>query len=159
MAGRSSIEAIHLIRSLMKKYKERQRDMHLDFIDLEKAYDSVPWVLIWKTLIDKGASRRYIKVIRDMYDDAKTRVQNSIGNTEFLLVEVGLHQGSAISPYLFALIMNEPTRGIQEDIPWCLIFANDIVLLLKSAEGLNNRLENWREVLEDNDPKVSRKKT
>ncbi|GKA07573.1 retrovirus-related pol polyprotein LINE-1 [Tanacetum coccineum] len=60
---------------------ERQRDVHLAFIDLEKAYDSVPRDLIWKTLIDKGESRRYIKVIRDMYNGAKTRVRTSIGNT------------------------------------------------------------------------------
>ncbi|GKB15750.1 hypothetical protein Tco_0849673, partial [Tanacetum coccineum] len=51
---------------------ERQRDVHLAFIDLEKAYDSVPRDLIWKTLIDKGAPRRYIKVIKDMYNGAKT---------------------------------------------------------------------------------------
>nr|GEW42769.1 integrator complex subunit 11 [Tanacetum cinerariifolium] len=63
MPERSSIEAIHLIRSLMEKYRERQRDLHLAFIDLEKAYDSVPRDLIWKTQIDKGASRRYIKPI------------------------------------------------------------------------------------------------
>nr|GEW99284.1 hypothetical protein [Tanacetum cinerariifolium] len=104
---RSSIEAIHLIRSLIEKYRERQRDLHLAFIDLEKAYNSVPRDLIWKTLIDKGASRRYIKVIRDMYNGAKTQVRTIIGNTEFFPVEVGLHQGSAISPYLFALILDE----------------------------------------------------
>ncbi|GJT36229.1 retrovirus-related pol polyprotein LINE-1 [Tanacetum coccineum] len=73
MPGRSSVEAIHLIRSLMEKYRKRQRDLHMAFLDLEKAYDSVPRELIWKTLVDKGASRRYIKVIRDMYDGAKTR--------------------------------------------------------------------------------------
>nr|GEW98064.1 hypothetical protein [Tanacetum cinerariifolium] len=61
MPKRFSIEAIHLIRSLMEKFTERQRDLHLAFIDLEKAYDSIPHELIWKTLIDKGASRRYIK--------------------------------------------------------------------------------------------------
>ncbi|GKD67656.1 hypothetical protein Tco_1321746 [Tanacetum coccineum] len=33
------------------------------FLDLEKTYDSVPWELIWKTLVDKGTSRRYIKAI------------------------------------------------------------------------------------------------
>ncbi|GJS62496.1 retrovirus-related pol polyprotein LINE-1 [Tanacetum coccineum] len=159
MPGRSSIEAIHLIRSLMEKYRERQRDLHLAFLDLEKAYDSVPRELIWKTLVDKGTSRRYIKVIKDMYDGAKTRVRTSIGNTEFFPIEVGLHQGSAISPYLFALILDELSRGIQEDIPWCLIFADDIALVSESAKGLNNRLENWREALEDNGLRVSREKT
>ena len=56
-------------------------------------------------------------------------------------MEVGLHQGSAISPYLFALILDELSRGVQEGIPWCKIFADDIVLVAELAEGLNNRLE------------------
>ncbi|GJY92834.1 retrovirus-related pol polyprotein LINE-1 [Tanacetum coccineum] len=64
-----------------------------------------------------------------------------------------------ITPYLFALILDELSRGIQEDIPWCLIFADDIVLVSDSAEGLNIRLENWREVLEDNGLRISREKT
>ncbi|GJR38483.1 retrovirus-related pol polyprotein LINE-1 [Tanacetum coccineum] len=135
------------------------QDMHLALIDLEKAYDSIPRDLIWKTLIDKGASRRYIKVIRDMYTGAKTQVRTSIGNTEFFSVEVGLHQGSTISPYIFALILDELSRGIQEDILWCMIFADDIVLISESAEGLNDRLENWKEALEANGLRVSREKT
>ncbi|GKE40557.1 retrovirus-related pol polyprotein LINE-1 [Tanacetum coccineum] len=117
MPERSSVEAIHLIRSLMKKYRERQRDLHMAFLDLEKAYDSVSRELIWKTLVDKGASRRYIKVIRDMYDGAKTCVRTLVGNTEFFPVDIRLHQGSTISSYLFALILDELSRGIQEDIP------------------------------------------
>ncbi|GJV63071.1 ataxia telangiectasia mutated family protein [Tanacetum coccineum] len=159
MPGRSSVEAIHLIRSLMEKYRERQRDLHMDFLDLEKAYNSVPWELIWKTLVDKGTSRRYIKAIRDMYDGAKTRVRTSIGNTEFFPVDVGLHQGSEINPYLFALILDELSREIQEDILWCLIFADDIVLVSESAKGLNMRLEDWRKALEDNGLRVSREET
>nr|GEX82904.1 retrovirus-related Pol polyprotein LINE-1 [Tanacetum cinerariifolium] len=66
MPGRSSVEAIHLIRSLIEKYRERLRDLHMAFLDLEN--DSVPWELIWETLVDKGTSMRYNKVIRDMYD-------------------------------------------------------------------------------------------
>ncbi|GKD17982.1 retrovirus-related pol polyprotein LINE-1 [Tanacetum coccineum] len=148
--GRSSVEAIHLIRILMKKYRERQRDMHMAFLDLEKAYDYVPWELIWKTLVDKGTPRRYVRVIKDVYNGAKTRVRTSIGNIEFFPLEVGIHQGSVISPYLFTLILDELSRGIQEDYPWCLIFPGDIVLVSEWAKGLNIRLENWREALENN---------
>ncbi|GKF15360.1 retrovirus-related pol polyprotein LINE-1, partial [Tanacetum coccineum] len=48
---------------------------------------------------------------------------------------------------------------IQEDIIWCLIFADDIVLVSEFVKGLNIRLENWREALEDNGLRVSQEKT
>ncbi|GKB46415.1 ataxia telangiectasia mutated family protein [Tanacetum coccineum] len=159
MPGRSTTEAIHLLRSLIEKYRERQRDLHLAFLDLEKAYDSVPCELVWRTLRDKGTPRRYSGVIKDMYEGVKTRVQTTMGNTEFFSVDVDLHQGSAISPYLFTLILDELSREIQESIPWCMIFADDIVLIAESAEELNNKIKRWREALEDNGLRVSREKT
>ncbi|GKB35206.1 retrovirus-related pol polyprotein LINE-1 [Tanacetum coccineum] len=159
MPGRSTTKATHLLRNLMEKYRKRQRDLHMAFLDLEKAYNSVPRELIWRTLIDKGTPRRYVRVIRDMYDETKTRVRSSVGNTVFFPVEVGLHQGSAISPYLIALILDELSRGIQENIPWSMVFADDIVLATESADSLNLRLESWRKALEDNGLRISREKT
>nr|XP_043618810.1 uncharacterized protein LOC122590696 [Erigeron canadensis] len=39
MPGRSTMEAIHITRSLMEKYRERQKALNCAFLDLEKAYD------------------------------------------------------------------------------------------------------------------------
>ncbi|GKD20537.1 retrovirus-related pol polyprotein LINE-1 [Tanacetum coccineum] len=158
MPGRSTMEVIHIIRSLMEKHRERQKDLHLAFLDLEKAYDSVSRELIRKTLSDKGTPTRYIKVIQDMYEGARTCVRTPTGNTEYFPVNVGLHQGSAICPYLFALILDKLTKGIQESIPWCLIFADDIMLVSETPQGLNGRLEQWK-ALEDKGLRVSRDKT
>ncbi|XP_071727527.1 secreted RxLR effector protein 78-like [Rutidosis leptorrhynchoides] len=113
----------------------------MEFLDLEKAYDCVSRELIWKTLNAKGVASRYIRTIRDMYDGAKTHLRTTVGNIEFFPVEVGLHQGSALSPYLFALILDELTKRIQDNIPWCLIFVDDIVLVSNSQDELNRRLE------------------
>nr|GEV29750.1 retrovirus-related Pol polyprotein LINE-1 [Tanacetum cinerariifolium] len=143
MSGQSTTEVIYLLKSLMDKYRERQRDLHMAFLDLEKTYDSVSRELLWRTLRDKGTPRRFSKVIKDMYEGVKTRVRTIIGKTEFFLVEVGLHQGSAVSPYLFALILDELSRGIQESIPWCMIFVDDIVLIAELAEGLNIIIEKY----------------
>ncbi|XP_071713008.1 uncharacterized protein [Rutidosis leptorrhynchoides] len=94
-----------------------------------------------------------------MYEGAKSCVRTPVGNTEFFRIEVGLHQGSALSPFLFALIIDELSRGIKESIPWCLIFADDIVLVLEYKNELNSRLEQWREALEQNGLRISRQKT
>ncbi|GKC25553.1 hypothetical protein Tco_1027703 [Tanacetum coccineum] len=42
-------------------------------------------------------------------------------------------------------------EDICQGIPWCLIFADDIVLVSETLEGLNGRLEWWREAVEDYD--------
>ena len=41
MSGRSTTEVIHLLRQLIQRFRERGRNLHMIFIDLEKAYDKV----------------------------------------------------------------------------------------------------------------------
>ena len=49
-------------------------------------------------------------------------------------IEVGLHQGSALSPFLFILIMDTITDDIEQDSPWTMLFADDLVLCDRDSE-------------------------
>ena len=59
-----------------------------------------------------------MRIVQCMYDDSTTAVR--------------LHQGSALSPCLFAMVMDRMTDEIREEAPWTMMFADDIVICSES---------------------------
>jgi hypothetical protein len=55
--------------------------------------------------------------------------------------------------------MDEVTRDIQSGIPWCMLFADDVILVDESRTGVDQKLELWRRTLEEKDFRLSRSKT
>ncbi|ONM02098.1 Retrovirus-related Pol polyprotein LINE-1 [Zea mays] len=159
MPGRSTMEAIFLLRQLMERFREQKKDLHMVFIDLEKAYDKVPRSVMWWALEKHKVATKYINLIKDMYTNVVTSVRTSDGDTDDFPINIGLHQGSALSPYLFALVIDEVTRDIQGVLPWCMLFADDVVLIEESRSGVSQKLELWRQTLEAKGFRLSRSKT
>ena len=100
-----------------------------------------------------------MRVVMDMYDGARTAVRSSAGLTEEFEVGVGLHQGSTLSPFLFAIGMDKLTEEIRAESPWDMMFADGIVLCREDRRQLQEVLEVWRNALEKRGLKMSRSKT
>ncbi|KAK3512874.1 hypothetical protein QTP70_028943 [Hemibagrus guttatus] len=127
--------------------------------DLEKAYDRVPREELWYCMRKSGVAEKYVRVVQDMYERNRTVVRCAVGQTEEFKVEVGLHQGSALSPFLFAMVMDQLSEKVRQESPWTMMFADDIVICSKSREQAEENLERWRFALERRGMKVSCSKT
>ncbi|KAK3514307.1 hypothetical protein QTP70_013636 [Hemibagrus guttatus] len=127
--------------------------------NLEKAYDRVPREELWYWMRKSGVAEKYVRVVQDMYERSRTVVRCAVGQTEEFKVEVGLHQGLALSPFLFAIVMDQLSEEDRQESPWTMMFADDIVICSESREQVEENLERWRFALERRGMKVSRSKT
>ena len=159
MPGKGTTDAMFALRMLMEKYREGQRELYCVFVDLEKAYDRVAREELWYCMRKSGRVEKYVQLVQDMYEGSETVVRCAVGTTESFKVKVGLNQGSALSPFLFVVIMDRLTDEVRREPPWTMLFADDIVICEETREEVEQRLESWKYALEIRGMKVSRSKT
>ena len=124
--------------------------------------DDITTAMMLKIIDAKRVPEAYIKIIQDMYEDCETQKTTREGNTEYryFKVKVGLHQGSAISPLLFfIIIMDVLASEIDKEPPWAMLFADDLVLCETSKAAVERELGIWRDQFERHGLRVSRTKT
>ncbi|KAK3515375.1 hypothetical protein QTP70_018733, partial [Hemibagrus guttatus] len=102
-----------------------------------------------------GVAEKYVRVVQDMYERSRTVVRCAVGQTEEFKVEVGLHQGSALSPFLFAMVMDQLSEEVRQESHWTMMFADDLVFCSESREQVEEYLERWRFALVRRGMKVS----
>ena len=96
---------IHLPRSggggyILHRYKH---SLHMVVVYIEKAYDRVPRQEVWRCMREKGIQEKHVRLVQDTHEGGRTQVTSSAGTTMKIHLEMGLHQGSSLSPYLFVL--------------------------------------------------------
>ena len=94
-----------------------------------------------------------------LYENAQTRVRCGNGYSEGFYVRVGLHQGSVLSPLLFATVMDVLTESVKKDVLWNLLYADDLVLISESMHQLERDFTEWKIALESKGLRVNMGKT
>ena len=94
-----------------------------------------------------------------MYRNIKTRVRSGTGMTDSFGIEVGLHQGSPLSPFLFNTVFDVLTEDLRVETPCAMIYSVDVILVSESKKGIERRLDEWRLALERRGMKISKTKT
>ena len=84
LPGRGTTDAIFVVRQLQEKYLAANKRLYMAFVDLEKAFDRVPWKVIWWALRKLGVEEWIVRLVQGMYANARSRVRVGEGYSECL---------------------------------------------------------------------------
>ena len=87
----------------------------------------------------KGLSEVMVWALMSLYDGAKTRVRVGSAYSEEFKVKVDVHQGSVLSPLLFATVVDVITENARRGVVIELLHADDLVIMSKTMEDLEER--------------------
>ena len=89
-----------------------------------------------------------LKAVISLYEGSKTKVKVGFEFSEELYEVVDVHQRSDLSPLLFAIIMNIVSDNARKGLIKEVLYADDLVLMSETMEGLKERFLKWRSALE-----------
>jgi len=91
--GKSTMDALFVLRQVQEKHREGRKELHGVFIDLEKGCDRVPREELCWCLREKHIQEKYIRIVQDMCKESEAVVRYVAGTTEPFKVVVGCTRG------------------------------------------------------------------
>ncbi|XP_063598682.1 uncharacterized protein LOC134775152 [Penaeus indicus] len=101
---RGTVDMVFAIRQIQEKCVEQHHDLHLLFIDLTKAFDTVNRPALWAILSKLGSPPRFVEIIRSFHDGMLGRVIENGDASDPFPVANGVKQGCVLAPTLFSLL-------------------------------------------------------
>ena len=117
---RGTREAIGVMRCLVERGIEFNKDRYVCFVDYEKAFDRVDWEKLTRILEEKKVDWRDRRMIAELYIEQTAVVRINSEVTEPCLIGRGVKQGCLISPVLFNLyaeaMMKKALHFLEEGV-------------------------------------------
>jgi hypothetical protein len=163
--GRGLTDSLFTIRQLMSRCVEFGQPLFMAFVDLRKAYDSVPRESLWRILHVYGVHKKLIELLEDLHTGTQAAVRMGGQMSEWFDVLGGVRQGCVIAPLLFNIYMDfvvkqalaqmpegcgvklayradgklqsiDRSKGASMQLVSILLYADDLVLLSSDREEL-----------------------
>lgn len=168
--GRSCTDASFTVKLLIEKKIEHNQELHMCFIDLEKAYDNVNRRILFETLQEYEVPKKLSRMIENLYQKTKIKVKIGEKISNYISINKGVRQGCPLSCVLFNIYMDKIIREWTKETPKgvqlaenkfleTILFADDQVILAENEDDLQRNVYKLEKVTKMFDMKISSAKT
>ena len=105
--------------------------------------------MIWYALRKRGVPEYLVQSVMSLYNGCRTAVSVDGKLSDSFFVQVGVHQGSVLSPLLFIVVMDVLTECVRDGSLMELLYADDLVLCGESVEEAMKKYGRWKKALEE----------
>ena len=175
-----TIDHIFTLHTIIEIFKNLKKKLYCEFIDFEKAFDSVWRIGLWnKLLVNSNINGKCFKIIKNMYNGIKAKLKINGFLSGSFPCQLGVRQGENLSPFLFSVFLNDlesfltmnninGLQNISEMIGnelyiyiklFAMLYADDTILFAETPDELQDVLNCFYEYCQTWRLKVNVKKT
>ncbi|UYV69946.1 hypothetical protein LAZ67_7001291 [Cordylochernes scorpioides] len=131
--GRSCIDHIFTLTTLIQlSLRKKRGKLYVFFVDLRKAFDTVPHSILWKILYNLGISYQFISTIRSYYEQATIAIRWKGSFTESIKINTGVLQGEPLSSIA---IIGESRMNLQKKIKILKEYLDENLMTLNESKS------------------------
>ncbi|KAJ4445719.1 hypothetical protein ANN_12404 [Periplaneta americana] len=105
--GKGTRDAIGLLRTIGERYLEKNKEVYVIFMDVEKAFDRVDWNKLMGILKKNGVDWKKRRLFSNLYMKQRVKVQIGEEMSEGSEIGRGVRQGCPLSPTLFNIYLED----------------------------------------------------
>ena len=160
-----------ILHNLIKDYcHENGKWLYSCFVDFSKAFDCIPRDILFERLKSKGITGKVFNLIKKIYMNEKCKIKVGGMLSDTFDANQGVRQGCILSPLLFNIFIsdlpeilskeeNNPAKIGPDETISCILWADDLVMISESKEGLTKMLQNLCDFSCQNGLKINQDKT
>ena len=143
--GLGCSQAIHSVMNIVNNFTSNGSTINLCALGLSKAFDRMSHYGLFTKLMDRMVPNDFLATLEYWFSICKTCVRWGNAYSEFSQLKCGVRQGGVLSPYLFAVFIDDVVKTVHTCQYGChfgllrfniILYADDILLISPSVSGL-----------------------